>query len=275
MQFKTLLVAILVQSLLFAQQKELDTLDAFAFKFLTTKTLSPLPYDTLTGNWTVVDKQTATEFILFSNLIEKISYDNVAKALVFSNVEPVFVARKNYQLIKTATVVIPCLLQPSQQEIKNVHNALLFLGEQHAIQRIATKYSSKAEIIQCAVLAFSDSLKYSAGNVQFILDNKLLFNDDCLNSLACKKGFENYIKTAPTYLGKPLDFRHLFQNQNQALQQLALTEFTKKAIHNWEQKYAPKQQRKINKRLAKRKTSQINCACSTCKALSVLPTIAH
>jgi hypothetical protein len=273
--FKTLLVAILVQSLSFAQQKELDTLDAFAFKFLTTTTLSPLPYDTLTGNWTLVDKETATEFILFSNFIDKITYDNSEKALVFSNTEPVFVAKKDYKLEKTATVVIPCFLQPTQQEIKNVHHALFVLGEQHAMKRIATKYSSNAEILQYAVLTFLDSLKYTAGNVQFILDNKMLFSDDCSNSMACRKGFENYIKTTPVYTGKPLEFRYLFQNQDQALQQLALAEFTKKAIHNWEQKYSPKQQRKINRRLAKRKVSQKNCSCTTCKALSALTTVSN
>ena len=257
-------------------QHEWDSVQNFAFKYLSTNNVTPLPFDTLTGNWTILENETQTASIIFAPFVTTISFDRTLKQLNISAHSPVFTIKKNVQLAKTAFISVPCLIEPTEKELKNVLKDLKKLGGIHAFHFAPTRFSSKDDIISAAVFNLCDSLQYSAGNVQFILENHTLFNDSCSYMLAVKKGLENYTKTTPIFIGKPLDFKRLFQNQDKTIQQVTLEAFIKKAVQNWASQFTPKQQRKINKRLnRKRKIRPKKCACGACKALTVNATVAH
>lgn len=270
-----LFILMLTFRLLSFGQHEWDSLAHFSFKYLSSNTITPLPFDTLTGNWTILENEEIANS-LFSPFIDEITIDKEKNCIVIRSNKPVFTTKKKQQLTKTASIAIPYTTEPSEKEVKDLKKNIEILSEIHAFTRVATLSSSKDDIISSAVFNLCDSLQFSAGNVQFILDNRALFNDSCSYMLAVKKGLENYIKTTPIYMGKPLDFKRLFQNQDKTIQQVTLEAFIKKAVQNWASQFTPKQQRKINKRLnRKRKIRPKKCACGACKALTVNATVAH
>lgn len=269
MRFKLIITLLLVHFFSFAQQKAIDSLHAFGFKYFTSTSIEPQKVDTFTGNWIIKDNSNDSEYILFTPSIQTIAYDTLRKSLTFQAKHPVFTIKKAYELQKTALISIPCFLIPTKKELIQLSKTLKIIGEKHAFKRNTSIHDVKETIISDAIFQLCDSLKLSEGNAQFILDNVALFNDTCSYMKACKKGLENYIKLYPVYNGKPQDFRRLFQNQDKLLQQQMFEAFILKAITNWEAKLAPKQQLRFRKKLTKKRSVfPKNCTCSACTSLT-------
>lgn len=269
MRFKLIITLLLLHFFSFAQQKAVDSLHAFGFKFFSSTTIEPQKVDTFTGNWIIKDNSNDTEYILFTPAIETIAYDTLRKSLTFQAILPVFTIKKAYELQKTALISIPCFLTPTKKELIQLSKTLKIISEKHAFKRNTSIHDAKETIISDAIFQLCDSLKLSESNARFILDNGALFNDSCSYMKACKKGLENYIKMYPVYNGKPQNFRRLFQNQDKLLQQQTFEAFILKALTNWESDLSPKQQHRFRKKLTKKRgVSPKKCTCSACTALT-------
>ncbi len=268
MRFKLFLLVLFFRLISFGQ-RDFNSFENFTYKYLRSNNITALPFDTLSGNWTIIENETATTFIIFSPFVESITYDKEFKKLKITANSPVLTSKKNYQLSKISTVTIPCQLDPSQEELIIILQDIKKLGSIHAFNPVASRFSSKNDIISCAIYNICDSLRLSEGNVQFILDNKALFNDSCDYMIAVKKGLENYLKPIPVYLGKPTDFKRLFQNQNKSMQQTSFEAFILKAMINWESDLSPKQQHRFRKKLTKKRgVLPKKCTCSACTAFT-------
>lgn len=268
MHFKLFLLVLFFRLISFGQ-RDFNSFENFTYKYLRSNTITTLPFDTLSGNWTIIENEAGTTFIIFLPFVESITYDKEFKKLKITAKSAVLTSIKNYQLSKISTITIPCQLEPTEEELTIILHEIKKLGSIHAFNPVASRFSPKNEIISCAIYNLCDSLRLSEGNVQFILDSQALFNDSCDYMIAVKKGLENYLKPIPVYLGKPTDFKRLFQNQNKSMQQTSFEAFILKAMINWESDLSPKKQRRFRKKLTKKRgVFPKKCTCSACSTLT-------